>query len=117
MDIQTKRVYVDPDPDDGRRVLVDRIWPRGVSKADAQLDAWVTEVAPSDDLRTWFDHDPERFDEFRERYRAELDDSPDAVAEVVDDADTLTLVYAARDETHNNAVVLADYLRERGTGT
>lgn len=113
MDVRTKRVYDEPSEDDGRRVLVDRLWPRGVSKEDAALDAWVKRVAPSDDLREWFDHDPERFDEFRDRYRAELDGKEDAVEEVVGDADTLTLVYAASDEAHNNAVVLAEYVRER----
>lgn len=77
MPVRTKRVYEDPDPDDGTRVLVDRLWPRSVSKAEAQLDEWMKAVAPSDDLREWFDHDPDRWDEFRERYRAELDNRPE----------------------------------------
>jgi uncharacterized protein YeaO (DUF488 family) len=113
--VRTKRVYEDSDPDDGIRVLVDRLWPRGVSKEQAQLDDWLKGVAPSDELREWFDHDPDRWDEFRERYRGELDERSDEVRQLLDHArsGTLTLVYAAADEEHNNAVVLADYLTER----
>lgn len=115
MSIRIKRVYEDPSPDDGTRVLVDRLWPRGVSKEEAQLDDWLKDVAPSDELREWFDHDPDCWVEFRERYHNELDDRPDAVQQLLDYArsGTLTLVYATTDEEHNNAVALADYLTER----
>jgi len=115
MPVRTKRIYEDPDPEDGTRVLVDRLWPRGVSKEEAQLDDWMQEVAPSDDLREWFDHDPDRWDEFSERYRDELDDRPEQIDRLLESArsGTLTLLYAAVDEEHNNAVVLADYLDER----
>lgn len=111
MPIQTKRIYEEPDPEDGTRVLVDRLWPRGVSKEDAALDRWAKDVAPSDELRNWFDHDPERWDEFTERYRDELTDRDvvDELRELADDG-TLTLLYAATDREHNNAVVLQDVL-------
>lgn len=112
--VRTKRAYDDPAPEDGTRVLVDRLWPRGVSKEEARLDDWLREVAPSDDLREWFDHDPERWPAFRRRYRAELDGN-EAVETLLSHAreGTLTLVYAASDREHNNAVVLRDYLEER----
>lgn len=111
--IQCKRVYDEPSPDDGTRVLVDRLWPRGVSKEEAELDAWMKEVAPSDELRTWFDHDPEKWEAFRRRYREELSENEDAVASLHEAATkgTLTLVYSAKDREHNNAVVLRDYLK------
>jgi uncharacterized protein YeaO (DUF488 family) len=113
--VQTKRVYEDPDPADGARVLVDRLWPRGVSKADADLDVWLRDVAPSTELREWYDHDVERWPEFRERYRGELRERDDAVEELLAYADdgTLTLLYAATDREHNNAVVLREFLAER----
>lgn len=113
--IRTKRIYEDPEPEDGTRVLVDRLWPRGVSKEDARLDDWLQSVAPSDELREWFDHDPDRWTEFRRRYRAELEDKEDAVDQLLSYArsGTLTLLYAAADREHNNAVALRDYLEER----
>jgi len=115
MSVRTKRIYEGSDPGDGTRVLVDRLWPRGISKEEAQLDDWMKEVAPSDDLREWFDHDPDRWNEFRELYRNELDDRPERIRELLEYAQsgTLTLLYAAADEEYNNAVVLADYLAER----
>lgn len=111
--IAIKRVYDAPSPDDGQRVLVDRLWPRGVSKEDAKLTEWVKGVAPSDELRKWFGHDPEKWGEFQTRYRAELKDRGEAVQELRDLAakGKLTLLYGAHDEAHNNAVVLADYLK------
>ncbi len=114
MKIITKRIYDDPD-NDTTRVLVDRLWPRGVSKEEAQLDAWIKEVAPSDGLRTWYDHDPDRWTEFKERYVSELEQKDDAVERVLDVAkdDQLTLLYAATDRDHNNAVVLREYLESR----
>ncbi len=113
-EVRAKRVYDPPAPDDGHRVLIDHIWPRGVSKQRAELDEWAKELAPSDDLRKWFAHKPERFEEFRSRYRAELEDHPDkleALREIARKA-PLTVLYAARDHEHNNAVVLAGLLRE-----
>lgn len=115
MTIRTKRIYEDPDPADGTRVLVDRLWPRGVSKEEAQLDAWLKSVAPSDELREWFDHDPDRWDEFRDRYRAELDETHEPVERLLEYASTgpLTLLYATTDREHNNAVVLREYLEDQ----
>lgn len=107
--IAIKRIYEPPSPADGRRVLVDRLWPRGVSKAKAQLDAWMKEVAPSPELRRWFDHRPERWPEFRQRYIDELKSNPgvDTLREMAS-AGPVTLLYAARDTAHNEAVVLAE---------
>ncbi|NMM15605.1 MAG: DUF488 domain-containing protein [Cellulomonas sp.] len=112
MDVRIKRVYAPPAPDDGFRILVDRIWPRGVSKAGAALDLWLTGVAPSTELRRWFGHDPERMAEFTDRYAAELDANPAAteLRGLAADRDRITLVYSAHDELHNQAVVLAAYL-------
>ena len=112
MDVRVKRVYAPPASDDGFRVLVDRIWPRGISKADAALDLWLKDVAPSTELRQWFGHDPERMTEFTSRYTAELDANPAAteLRALAADHDRITLVYSAHDERHNQAVVLAAYL-------
>ncbi len=110
--IRVKRAYEPPAPGDGFRVLVDRLWPRGVTKEKARLDQWARDVAPSPALRTWFGHDPERFAEFSARYRGELARSPgrEIVAELARRAarGTVTLVYGARDERHNGARVLAE---------
>ncbi len=115
--IRLKRAREPAARGDGYRVLVDRLWPRGLRKADAHIDAWLKDVAPSHELRRWFGHDPDRFDEFRERYQRELRVEPAraALAELARRAarGTVTLVYAARDEQHNNAVVLAQQLRRR----
>jgi uncharacterized protein YeaO (DUF488 family) len=111
-----KRIYEPPATTDGRRVLVDRLWPRGVSRETAALDLWLKAIAPTPALRTWFGHDPARFVTFRDRYRRELDANPDAVAELcglIDQGD-VTLLYAAHDEQANHAVVLAGYLGDRG---
>jgi uncharacterized protein YeaO (DUF488 family) len=114
-DIRVKRIYDEADPGDGYRVLVDRMWPRGISRERARLDAWMRELAPSDELRRWFGHDPGRFDEFRSRYRDELAAQPADVKELRKHAQAgpLTVLYAARDREHNNAVVLAEVLRRR----
>jgi len=116
--IKVKRVYEAAAPTDGYRVLVDRIWPRGVKKEVAAIDSWLKEVAPSTELRKWFGHDPERFDAFCQRYLAELkkkpaDDAFSALQQIVKDHKTVTLVYGAKDETHNQAVVLAEELKNR----
>jgi uncharacterized protein YeaO (DUF488 family) len=107
-----KRVYEELAPDDGVRILVDRLWPRGLSKKKAGLDHWLKEIAPSTELRKWFAHDPHRWTEFRRRYTAELQDHTAALDEIRRLARTggATLVYAARDELHNAAVVLRDVL-------
>ncbi|RWA63901.1 DUF488 domain-containing protein [Mesorhizobium sp.] len=112
-DIAVKRVYEAPEKTDGQRVLVDRIWPRGVAKKDAALTLWLKEIAPSDELRKWFGHDPERWAEFQKRYRVELDRNEEAVAQLrnVLREGKVTLLYGAHDEAHNNAVALAGYLR------
>ena len=113
-DVRLKRAYDPAEPGDGYRALVDRLWPRGVSKERARLDEWARELAPSTELRTWFGHDPERFAEFERRYRAELAAHDEKLDELRRRAreGTLTLVYGARDEEHNDAVVLAELLRE-----
>lgn len=115
VDIRIKRAYDEPSADDGYRLLIDRLWPRGVSRDRAALDEWNKDLAPSGELRTWFGHDPERFDEFRRRYIAELSDRGeeiDALRRLAEEG-PLTLVYSARDAEHNDAVVLADILRDR----
>lgn len=112
LDIQIKRAYVPAAPEDGARVLVDRLWPRGVRKADAAIDQWLKDVAPSTELRRWFAHDPSRWDEFQQRYRTELAHNADLVNELraMAQKGRLTLVYAAHDELHNDAVVLREVL-------
>ena len=115
MELHVRRVYDDPRTGEGHRVLVDRLWPRGISKADLEGVPWVKSVAPSDELRHWFDHDPDRWPEFKRRYFAELDANPDAVVELrkaLGRGARATLLYSAHDEDHNNAVALAEYLRK-----
>lgn len=112
--IQAKRIYEPPAPEDGYRVLVDRLWPRGLSKERAAVDEWMRQVAPSAELRSWFAHSPARWAEFKRRYRAELMEpsAREAVARLraLAAAGAVTLLYAARDETHNDAVALRAYL-------
>lgn len=110
--LRIKRAYEARSADDGRRVLVDRLWPRGLSKHDLEGALWLKDVAPSAALRKWFGHKPERWDEFRSRYFAELHGNPavDALREVMA-AGPVTLLYSARDQAHNQAVALAEYLR------
>lgn len=115
MAIELRRAYESPDPDDGHRVLVDRLWPRGVSRDALRIDEWTKDLAPSTELRKWFGHDQDRWDEFQDRYRAELDahsDELDRLAEIAA-AGPLTLVFAARDVDHNDAVVLRAVLEDR----
>jgi len=113
IDVRAKRVYDPAERGDGYRVLIDHIWPRGVSKERAHLDLWARELAPSDELRSWFDHVPERFPEFRSRYRKELAAHRELLNELRERARErrVTVVYAARDEQHNNAVVVCEELR------
>jgi len=112
--VSVKRVYEEAEDGDGHRVLIDHVWPRGVSKERARLDEWARELAPSDELRRWFDHVPERFDEFRVRYREELAAHGEKLDELRRRAQSgpVTIVYAARDTEHNNAVVLAELIRD-----
>lgn len=115
MTITIKRVYDAAADADGYRVLVDRLWPRGISKVKAALGLWLKEIGPSTELRKWFGHDPAKFDEFAERYRAELDANPavDRLRDLLAEHDTVTLLYGAKDAQHNQAVVLKDYLLRR----
>jgi uncharacterized protein YeaO (DUF488 family) len=113
--IKLKRAYEKPAGDDGFRVLVERLWPRGISKERAAVNLWLKEVAPSTELRKWFSHDPARWQEFQKRYRQELRDKKDPVTLLREKAKegTITLIYAARDEEHNGALVLKKYLERR----
>jgi uncharacterized protein YeaO (DUF488 family) len=112
-DIQVKRVYDPPNRNDGARVLVDRLWPRGARRETVELTVWLKDIAPSPELRRWFGHDPARFAEFSRRYRSELSANKDAVGRLEDlmKSGPVTLLYAAHDPEHNNARVLADYLK------
>ena len=112
--VKIKRIYLPPEPSDGRRILVDRLWPRGLTKADAALDGWDKDVAPSPELRVWFGHDPAKFAEFRDRYLQELQDNP-AAAKLrgLGQAETITLLYAAKDEQHNHAVILQQFIQRQ----
>lgn len=112
MTVGLKRVYEPPSQADGTRILVDRLWPRGLSKDKAQIDLWLKEVAPTTELRRWFNHDPEKWPEFQRRYLAELRANDGAVSELkaARASGRATLVYGAKDEEHNDAVVLAAFL-------
>lgn len=114
--VALKRAYDEPAASDGTRVLVERLWPRGISKARAHIDLWLKEVAPSPELRTWFGHDPKKWEEFRRRYEAELatGETQEALSTLRDLArqGPLTLVFAARDTQHTNAVVLRELLSQ-----
>ncbi|HEX7449065.1 MAG TPA: DUF488 domain-containing protein [Pirellulales bacterium] len=116
---QLKRAYEPASRDDGCRVLVERLWPRGVSKARAKIDAWLKDVAPSAELRKWYGHVPERWQEFRRRYWAELRAHPEAVAELraKERNGKVTLIYAAHDEQHNGALALKQFLARRKAGS
>jgi uncharacterized protein YeaO (DUF488 family) len=115
--VRIKRAYETAAPSDGHRILVDRLWPRGLRKEGAHIDAWLKELAPSDELRRWFGHEPDRFAEFQKRYERELANEPARTlfAELTQQAarETITLIYAAKDAEHNNAVVLAQAIERR----
>ncbi len=113
--IGIKRVYEQAESTDGQRYLVDRMWPRGVKKDSLDMQAWLKEAAPSNDLRKWFGHDPQRWDEFRARYFQELDAEPQSWQPLLEAAQRgdVTLLYAARDTEHNNAVALREYLERK----
>lgn len=112
MKLRIKRVYEEPEKSDGRRILVDRLWPRGLKKEDAHLDAWVKEVAPSNDLRKWYGHDPEKWPEFERRYFAELDANPEAVEALRAELHgrTVTFLFSSKETELNNAAALVEYL-------
>jgi len=111
-----KRVYDEPDRDDGYRILVDRLWPRGLSKERARVDLWMKEVAPSNVLRKWFSHDPMKWEDFKKKYEMELKDKDDLMKIIVqmeEEHGTITLLYSAKEEEHNNAVALDGFLRRQ----
>ena len=112
--VKIKRVYDHPEKGDGNRVLVDRLWPRGVKKEDAGLDLWLKDIAPSNGLRRWFSHDPSKWQEFKERYRKELDSSQKIIEDLRKESrrGTVTLLFAAKDTERNNAVVLKEMIEE-----
>ena len=113
--IQLKRAYEPPAPDDGSRILIDRLWPRGVTKAEAAIDEWMKDIAPSTELRKWFGHDPARWQEFRRRYQSEIRQHPNEFDRLrtLAQRGRITLVFSAHDEAHNDAVVLKDLLLGR----
>lgn len=115
MTIKIKRVYEQPSDSDGGRILVDRLWPRGLTKEKAHVDLWLKEIAPSTELRQWFGHDPERWKGFRERYKKELRHNKDLIEMLTTKAreGTITLLYGARDEKHNEALVLKKFLERK----
>lgn len=117
MKIRTRRVYEPPARSDGRRILIDRLWPRGLSKERAKVDFWARSVAVSDALRRWYQHDPDKWEEFQRRYRAELDANPQGVAELRAELSkgTNTLLFGSREERLNNATVLRAYLERKPT--
>ncbi len=113
--IHLKRAYDQTAPEDGRRFLVERLWPRGIKKSELPLEAWLKEVAPNTSLRRWFSHDPKKWDEFRRRYFQELDHHADAWEAILKAAQsgTVTLIYSSHDTEHNNAVALKEYLEAK----
>lgn len=115
MKLRTKRIYEAQASSDGRRILIDRLWPRGVSKEDAHVDFWAKSVAPSNELRRWYQHDPGKWEEFRRRYFAELDANPSGVAELRAELGrgTVTILYGSKEEHLNNATALREYLESR----
>lgn len=116
MKITIKRVYEPPSPEDGRRILVDRLWPRGISKEKGKIDHWAKDIAPSNELRRWYKHDPAKWDEFRRRYFEELDSAPVAVGSLRDSmgGGKVTFLYSSKERELNNAVALREYLETVG---
>ena len=113
-----KRAYDDPSPEDGKRFLVERLWPRGIKKTDLPVEAWLKDVAPSTALRQWFSHDPNKWEGFKKRYFAELDKGPEGLQQISESArhGRVTLIYSSHDTEHNNAVALKEYLDARSGG-
>jgi uncharacterized protein YeaO (DUF488 family) len=116
--LKIKRIYDPPSEGDGRRILVDRLWPRGVKKEEARIDEWLKEISPSNELRKWFGHDPAKWPEFKKRYRKELEDKKAVLDRIKEDAQkkTVTLLYAAHDEAHNNAAAMKEFLSGTSKG-
>ena len=114
MKLRIKRVYEGYSEDDGYRILVDRLWPRGVKKEDLTYDVWAKDIAPSNELRKWFGHDPKKWNEFQKRYYEELDENKDLVQRIISDSgsDKFTLIYSAKDTVHNQAVVIKKYIED-----
>ena len=112
--IRIKRVYDPPRPEDGKRILIDRLWPRGIRKEDLQMDEWLKEIAPSDKLRKWFSHDPKKYEEFKKRYAEELKDKSEVLGRIKSESKrrTVTILFSAKDTEHNNATVLRELLSE-----
>ena len=112
IEIRVKRVYEEPEESDGRRILVDRLWARGLSKEKAKVDVWVKEIAPSTELRRWYGHDPNKWTEFKSRYAAELESNPGQVEEILGEiqAGIVTFLYSSKEEQLNNAVALKEYI-------
>jgi uncharacterized protein YeaO (DUF488 family) len=114
--IKIKRVYDKPASDDGFRILVDRLWPRGMSKEKAKLDRWMKEIAPSDEIRVWFSHEPQKWEEFREKYHQELSTKKDLLTQIEQfekEKRVVSLIYSARDTEHNNAVALKAFIEKK----
>lgn len=116
--IRTRRIYEPPGPDDRFRILTDRLWPRGLTKERARVDLWIRDAAPSTELRRWYQHDPERWDEFRRRYFAELDAKPELIEQILEQVrwEPITLVFSSQEEHYNNASALKEYLERRISG-
>lgn len=113
--IRIKRIYDPPAKEDGYRILVDRLWPRGLTKEKAKIDLWLKEIAPSNDLRKWFSHDPEKLEEFKSKYKEELKIKQELlhkIKQLEKEKETVTMLYSAKNEEHNNAVVLSDFLKK-----
>jgi DNA phosphorothioation-dependent restriction protein DptG len=110
--VKTKRIYDPVSPEDGKRILIDRLWPRGINKEEARIDEWLRDIAPSAELRKWFSHDPEKWQEFKKRYKEELKDKPELVRTLKAKAKkgTITLLFASKDTEHVNAAVLKEVL-------
>ena len=110
--IHLKRVYDPPDPEDGKRILVDRLWPRGIRKENLKMDEWLKEISPSDKLRKWFSHDPKKYEEFKRRYAEELEEQSEILKRIKNEAKRgrVTLLFSAKDTEHNNAAVLKELL-------
>lgn len=114
--VKVKRIYDPPSSDDGKRILVDRLWPRGLKKDQARIDEWLKDIAPSNELRKWFSHDPERWGEFRERYKKELKDKSDLIGKIRGESKEgkVTLLFSAKGKEHNNAIVLKEVIEGKG---
>ena len=113
--IKIKRIYENPMETDGFRILIDRLWPRGISKEKAKIGLWLKEIAPSDELRKWFSHDPEKWTDFKKKYKLELANNLESlkiIKEIIKKEKTITFLYAAKDEEHNNAIVLKEFLKK-----